>query len=68
MKELKNMLRGDLYKAQGDTIETMRKDLLDKLHSYNHLPYNDFKSRDKLILDILGKGGKKHKNYTTSIF
>lgn len=61
MKELKNMLRGDLYKAQGDTIETMRKDLLDKLHSYNHLPYNDFKSRDKLILDILGKGGKNIK-------
>lgn len=58
MKELKNMLRGDLYKAQGDTIETMRKDLLDKLHSYNHLPYNDFESRDKLILDILGKRGK----------
>lgn len=61
MKELKNMLRGDLYKAQGDTIKTMRKELLDKLHSYNHLPYNDFEFRDKLILDILGKGGKNIK-------
>src|SRR5690554_242486 len=39
----------------------MRKDLLDKLHSYNHLPYNDFESRDKLILDILGKKGKNTK-------
>lgn len=54
MSQLKRMLSGELYMAEGEELGTIRDNMLDKLYQYNHAHYNNHKLRDELIKEILG--------------
>lgn len=54
MSQLKRMLSGELYMAEGEELGKIRDNMLDKLYQYNHAHYNDHKLRDELIKEILG--------------
>lgn len=54
MGQLKRMLSGELYMAEGEELGKIRDNLLDKLYQYNHAHYNNHKLRDELIKEILG--------------
>lgn len=54
MSQLKRMLSGELYMAEGEELGKIRDNMLDKLYQYNHADYNNHKLRDELIKEILG--------------
>jgi maltose O-acetyltransferase len=54
MSQLKRMLSGELYMAEGEELGKIRDNMLDKLYQYNHAHYNNHKLRDELIKEILG--------------
>lgn len=54
MTELKRMLSGKLYMANDEKLKSIRKEMLEKLHVYNHLDYLEDQKRDVLIKEILG--------------
>ncbi|WP_264229825.1 sugar O-acetyltransferase [Acholeplasma laidlawii] len=54
MGQLKRMLSGELYMAEGEELGKIRDNMLDKLYQYNHAHYNNHKLRDELIKEILG--------------
>lgn len=54
MSQLKRMLSGELYMAEGEELGKIRDNMLDKLYQYNHAHYNDHKLRDDIIREILG--------------
>ncbi|WP_025725015.1 sugar O-acetyltransferase [Acholeplasma granularum] len=67
MTEKEKMLSGELYLANDKELSEIRKNMLSKLHTYNHADYNDYKLRDKLIKEILG-GHKTNLKITAPVF